>query len=169
MGEASSLKCIWHNIFYWLVQKSLQIDEERRLFYCDSSFGCRVIQDFDLCKLDDVWCHIVDAKWCKITENWISLKTFSVRNWNLVQFLHSLQSSMIWPTEMFPWQCNGLQALSIQRVKSEFPSQTRVICSWCSFSGCKGIWTLHSTSTRKSVRLWSNKEGIFHLGKVEVW
>ena len=24
------------------------------LFYCESSLGCRVIQDFDLCKLDDL-------------------------------------------------------------------------------------------------------------------
>ena len=28
-------------------------DDEWRLFYCDSTFGCRVIQDFGLCKLDD--------------------------------------------------------------------------------------------------------------------
>ena len=27
-------------------------DEEWRLFYSDSTLGCRVIQDFDLCKLD---------------------------------------------------------------------------------------------------------------------
>ena len=32
--------------------KELQNDEEWRLFYCDSTLGCRVIQDFDLCKLD---------------------------------------------------------------------------------------------------------------------
>ena len=25
-----------------------------RLFYCDNTFGCRVIQDFGLCKLDDL-------------------------------------------------------------------------------------------------------------------
>ena len=28
----------------------------------------QVIQDFDLCKLEDFWCHNVDTKWCKITE-----------------------------------------------------------------------------------------------------
>ena len=33
---------------------------------------------------------------------------------------------MIWPTVTFPWQHNGLQALSIRRVKSEFPSPTHV-------------------------------------------
>ena len=32
--------------------KELSNDEEWRLFYCDSTLGCRVIQDFDLCKLD---------------------------------------------------------------------------------------------------------------------
>ena len=32
--------------------KELQNDEEWRLFYCDSTLGCQVIQDFDLCKLD---------------------------------------------------------------------------------------------------------------------
>ena len=35
------------------------------LFYCDSTLGCRVIQDFNLCKLDDLWRHFVDKKWCK--------------------------------------------------------------------------------------------------------
>ena len=46
------------------------------LFYCDSTLGCRVIQDFDLCKLDDLQRHIVDTKLCKITKNGISLNTF---------------------------------------------------------------------------------------------
>ena len=36
---------------YYLIQKSFQNGEEWHLF-CDSTFGCRVIQDFDLCKLD---------------------------------------------------------------------------------------------------------------------
>ena len=60
-------------------------------------------------------------------------------------------------TVTFPWQHNGLQALSIQKIKSEFSPSRTVICSCCLFSGCELIWTLHSTSTRKSVRLWSNK------------
>ena len=60
-------------------------------------------------------------------------------------------------TVTFPWQHNGLQALSIQKIKSEFSPSRSVI--WCCslFSGCELIWILHSTSTRKSVRLWSNK------------
>ena len=46
-------KCLWHEFFYHLVRKSFQNNEEWHLFYCDSTVGCRVIQDFDLCKLDD--------------------------------------------------------------------------------------------------------------------
>ena len=37
-----------------LFKKSFQSDEEWRLFYCDSTLGCRVIQAFDLCKLNDL-------------------------------------------------------------------------------------------------------------------
>ena len=37
-----------------LLLKSFQNDEEWRLFYCDSTLGCGVIRDFDLCKLDDL-------------------------------------------------------------------------------------------------------------------
>ena len=39
--------------FYYLVRKGFQNDEEWRLFYFDSTLGCRVIKDFDLCKLDE--------------------------------------------------------------------------------------------------------------------
>jgi len=63
--------------FYYLIRKSFQNDEEWHLFYCDSTLGCRVIQDFDLCKLDALWHHNVDTKWCKITKI-DSLMTFSV-------------------------------------------------------------------------------------------
>ena len=34
--------------------KRLGNDEEWRLFYCDSILGCRVIKDFDVCKLDEL-------------------------------------------------------------------------------------------------------------------
>ena len=40
-------------MFYYLVRKNFQNDEEWRLFYIDSTLGCRVIKDFDLCKLDE--------------------------------------------------------------------------------------------------------------------
>ena len=76
------LKCLWNEIFYYLIRKSFQNDEEWRLFYCDSTFGCWVIQDFDLCKLDDLWRHRVDTKWCKITKYWISLQVLSLQGWN---------------------------------------------------------------------------------------
>ena len=77
-------------------------------------------------------------------------------------------------TVTFLWQQNGLQSLSIQRVKSEFPSFKNcylllLLIQWVWVN----IWTFHSRSTRKSVsnkkKLWSNKWSIFHFGKVEVW
>ena len=40
---------------------------------------------FNLCKLDDLWHHNVDTKWCKTTKKWLSLAYFSLENWNLVQ------------------------------------------------------------------------------------
>ena len=67
-------------------------------------------------------------------------------------------------TVTFPWQHNGLQALSNQRENQSIPPSRSVICYCCSFSGCDQIWTLHSaststsTSTRKSVKLRSNNE-----------
>ena len=36
-----------------LIRKSFQNDEECRLFQRDSTLGCRLIQYFDLCKLDE--------------------------------------------------------------------------------------------------------------------
>ena len=70
------LKCIWHKNFHKLIRKSFQNDEEWRLFYCDSTRGCRVIQDFDLCKLDDLCRRKVDTKWCKITKMEYLLRLF---------------------------------------------------------------------------------------------
>ena len=40
------------NFFYYLIRKSFQNDKEWRLYYCNSTLGCGVIQDFDLYKLD---------------------------------------------------------------------------------------------------------------------
>ena len=91
-----NFKCLWSEFFCYLIQKSFQNDEEWRLFYCDSTLGCRVIQDFDLCKLDELSRHSVDTKWCIITKNWLCLTTFSVKN-----LLHSSQSSMICPLWYF--------------------------------------------------------------------
>ena len=71
-------KCLWSEVFCYPIRKSFKKNEEWRLFHCDCTLGYRVIQDFDLCKLDDLWRHIVDTKWCKITKNWISLTAFSL-------------------------------------------------------------------------------------------
>ena len=82
------LKCLWNEMFYYLIRKSLQNDEQWRLFYCDSTLGCWVIQDFDLCKLDDLWRHRVDTKWCKITKYWISLQVLSLQSWNFAGLMY---------------------------------------------------------------------------------
>ena len=42
------------NFLCGLIFKSFQNDEEWRLFYCDSTLSCPVIQDVDLCKLDEL-------------------------------------------------------------------------------------------------------------------
>ena len=47
-----TLKVPMKRLFYYLIQKSFQNDKEWRLFYCYITLACRVIPDFDLCKLD---------------------------------------------------------------------------------------------------------------------
>ena len=69
------------------------------------------------------------------------------------------------PTVTFPWQHNGLQALSIQMIKSEFSPSRSVICTSCLFSGCELIWTLHSTSTIKSLHSGATNKAFFVLGR----
>ena len=72
------------------------------IFYCDSTLGCQVIQDFDLCKLDDLWCHNVDTKSSKIKLIWnvcantksMGLKFFRV---DVLQELHIVIVVMISP------------------------------------------------------------------------
>ena len=34
------------DFFYYVIRNSFQNGKEWRLFYCDSTLGCRVIQDF---------------------------------------------------------------------------------------------------------------------------
>ena len=64
--------------------------------------------------------------------------------------------------------CSGLQALSIQRVKVILPQE--VLFALVSTVGGANMDIIQETSTRKSVRLWSNKQRIFfYFGKVEVW
>ena len=68
-------------IFYYRIRKSFQNDEEWCLLYCDSTLGCQVVQDFDLCKLDYLWCHRVDTKWCKIIKYGIFVQILSLQGW----------------------------------------------------------------------------------------
>ena len=132
------LKYPWSQIFYYLIRKSFQSDEEWRLFYCDNTLGCRVIQDFDLCKLDDLW-HRMDTKWCKITKNWISLRTFFVYNWNLAQLLHSSQSSMICSLCYFHDNTMGSTPSPFKGENQSFPPSRSFIWSSCCF--IQWVWT----------------------------
>jgi len=43
-----------YEAFLLSYSKELQNDDEWYLFYRDSTLGCRVIQDFDLSKLDEL-------------------------------------------------------------------------------------------------------------------
>ena len=70
------IKSVWRH-FIKLIWNSFQNDEEWCLFYCGNTLCCQVIQDNDLCKLDDFWCNInVHSKWRKITKNGISQQSF---------------------------------------------------------------------------------------------
>ena len=57
----------------------------------------------------------------------------------------------------FPCQHNGLQALSIQRVKSEFPSFQEVLFAPDVRSVGASEYGLDTAQTQETVRLWSNK------------
>ena len=61
-----SLKYLWNKIFCYLIRKSFQNDDEWRLFYCESTLGYRVIEDFDLCKLDDFILGTGTLIFCKV-------------------------------------------------------------------------------------------------------
>ena len=67
------LKCIWHKIIHLLIRNNFQNDKEWHLFCCNSILGCQVVQDFDFWKLDDLWHHLMDTKWCKIAKCGISV------------------------------------------------------------------------------------------------
>ena len=87
--------------------------------YCDSTPGGRVIQDFDLYKLDDLWRHNVDTKWCIIKIEYLSrLFLYRTETYSTVVTLITKFHDM--STVTFPCQHNGLHALSIQRRKISF-------------------------------------------------
>ena len=114
-------KCPWHEIFYYVIRKRFQNDEDWRLFYCDGTLGCRVIQDFDLCKLHDLWRHNVDKmmlnhkKW-NLSEDFFCMELKLCIVVTLIPKFHDM--SIV----AFPGQHNGLQALPIQKVKLDFSS-----------------------------------------------
>ena len=60
---------------------------------------------------------------------------------------------MIWPTVMFPCQHNGLQVLFALDVHSVGVSE----------------YGHYTAPAQGSLLDWSNKDGIFHFGNVEVW
>ena len=76
---------------------------------------------------------------------------------------------MICPLWDFHGNIMGSRPSPFKGENQSFPPSRSVICYCCLFSGYERIWTLHSTSTRKSVKHWSNKHGSFHFRKVEVW
>ena len=131
------------------------------LFYCDSTLGC---WDFDLCKLDlfnnyqVTMCHKVVWIHKKIEHlsQLFLCRTETFFN-STVQLLHSSQSSMICPLWHFHGNTMGSRPSPFKGENQSFPPSISVICYCCSFTGCERIWTLHSTSTRKSFKLWSNK------------
>ena len=116
--------------FYQLIRKSVQNDEQWLLFYCDSTLSCGVIRDLDLCKLDDFWRHNVDTKWCEIAK---------------MEYLWRL---LLYKTETL------YRPSPLKRWKQSFPPTRSAISPCWLCSECERIWALHSTSKRKSVRLW---------------
>ena len=100
------------NFLLYYIRKSFQNDEEWHLFQRDSTLGCRLIQDFDLCKLDE--CDV--TKGHKVVQNHkkliISLDFFCIEL-KLSTVVMLLTKFHDMSTVTFPWQHNGLQALSI--------------------------------------------------------
>ena len=53
-GYSDSSWYVESSVFVNLAERAFKMMESSYLFYCDDTLGCRVIQDFDLCKLDDL-------------------------------------------------------------------------------------------------------------------
>ena len=117
------------------------------LYILYSTLSCRVIQDFDLSKFDNLWRHSVDTKWFKITRMEYLWKLFLYRTWTL----YSCYTHHRVPV----WHLYGntiLQALSIQKVKSDFSSFKKCyLLLLFILSRRERIWTLHITSTKMSL------------------
>ena len=69
--------------------RAFKVHDEWPLFYCNSILVCRVIQNFGLCKWDDLWCHIADTKWCNTTKYRISVHLIlSLQGWCATRTTH---------------------------------------------------------------------------------
>ena len=86
-----------------------------------------------------------------------SLSRLSLYRTQTVRLLHSSQTSMICPLWHFHGNTMGSRPSPFKEENQSFPPSRSVIWSCCSFSGCERIGTLHSTSRRKCVKLWSIK------------
>ena len=98
---------VYDTVFYRLIPKSFQSDEEWRLFYCDSTLGCRV----------QIRGLVTSQDGNKIMKYIWSLFLHRTKTLHSCYTRHKVQ--MICPL----WHFHGLQAPSIQRVKSKFPSK----------------------------------------------
>ena len=144
------LKCIWHEIFITLLERAFKMMKNGVYFIVIAFLVAELCKLFVLCELDDLWRHIVDTKWCQITKKWNISEDFICIELKLCTVVAFTTTFHDISTVIFPWQHNGLQALSIQKIKSDFSPSRSVICSCCLFSGYDLIWSLHSTSTRSN-------------------
>ena len=138
------LKCLWSEIFYYLIRKSFQSDLEWHLFYCDSTLGCWVIQDFDLTRWTQS--RVRSQKIEYLSQRFL----FRSKNWNLVQLFTCYKFPWYVISVATQWAPGPLHSKGKIRV---FLLQEVLFDLVVPFSGCERIWT----STRKSVILWSNK------------
>ena len=118
------LKCIWHKLGY---PQELSNGGECCLFYCASTLGCRVIQDLDLCKLDDLWRHIVDADVKSQTMEYL---------WTLFLCRTETLCSCYTIYSMWPFYFNAMGSgpSAFKGWNQSFPPSRKVSCSSCSFS-----------------------------------
>jgi len=66
-------------MFYHLVRGSFQGDGEWRLFYCGGTLCCRVVRDFDLCRLGE--CDVAEGTQggAKSQKNGISVQILNLK------------------------------------------------------------------------------------------
>ena len=143
-----SVKVYMTKFFMSLFERVFKMMKNGIFFHCDSTLGCRVIQYFDLCKLDDFWPHTVDTKWFKITKMEYLWMRFLFRiETSYGCYIHLKVPLTQWAPGPFPLK-GKIRVFLHQKVLF-----ARVVHS----VGFEHTWALHSTSTRKSFALKSNK------------